>query len=259
MIQTLGVIQLNQAVKGAYLMWLACPEIAAQSKPGQFFMVKCGDETTLRRPISLHLVDKEKQRIAFLYVVNGKGTEWLARRQKSEVVDIIGPLGNGFTLETTTKNVLLVAGGIGYAPLCYLADAAVRAGKKVDLLLGAATAHQLFPKKVIPSGVKVTLATEDGKLGHHGRVTELIPVYAAVTDQVFVCGPMPMLQYVAGHREELGLSGKNVQISMEMRMACGIGVCLGCTIRTKSGPKEVCKDGPVFNLDEVIWDELTLI
>lgn len=257
--QVLSVVQLNQAVKGAYLMWLESPEIAAQARPGQFIMVKCGEEATLRRPISLHLVDKEKQRIAFLYVVNGKGTAWLAQRQKSEAVDILGPLGNGFTLEPTAKKILLVAGGIGYAPLCYLADTAINADKKVDLLLGAATAQQLFPKKLIPSGVNCVLATEDGKLGYHGRVTEIIPKYAAAADQIFICGPMPMLQHVAGHQAELGLTGKGVQISMEMRMACGFGVCRGCTIRTQSGVKEVCTDGPVFRLDDVIWDELTRI
>lgn len=255
--QVMSVILSNQAVKGGYLMWLEAPEIAAQSKPGQFVMVKCGGDTTLRRPISLHLVDRKKQRIALLYAVVGKGTQWLAQRQESEVVNLFGPLGNSFTLEPETKSIMLVAGGIGYAPLGYLADAAVRAGKKVDLLLGAATAHQLFPKKVVPSGVTCGLATEDGKLGYHGKVTDLIPQYAVKAEQVFICGPMSMLKYVADHQSELGLSGKRVEISLEIRMACGFGVCYGCTIRTIQGLKQTCTDGPIFQLRDVVWDELT--
>ena len=122
-------------------------------------------------------------------------------------------------------------------------------------MLGAATAEKLYPATLIPSEIQLITTTEDGSHGHHGLVTDLIPAYVDSADEVFICGPMPMLHYIAERREGLGLAGKPVHISLEMRMACGLGICYGCTIRTKEGPKLVCKDGPVFRLDEIIWDE----
>jgi len=258
--QSLLNITSNREVSpGVFLMWLDAGSLVQQSKTGQFFMVKCGDDTTLRRPISVHRIDAEKGGLAFLYAVVGKGTQWLANSQPGENLDIFGPLGNGFTLEAKSKNVLIVAGGIGIAPLIYLAETALRAEKKVTLLLGAATARKLYPAKLVPEGVRVEFSTDDGTKGYKGLVTDLLPEYAGRAEQIFVCGPMPMLQNIAGHKKELGLAGKPVDISMEMRMACGIGVCLGCTVRTNNGLKEVCKDGPIFRLDEVIWDDLTQI
>ena len=240
-------------------MWLDAGSISAGVKAGQFFMVKCGDETVLRRPISVHNIDKANGRLAFLYAVVGRGTAWLANCQTGAGLDILGPLGNGFKLSGKTGNVLLVAGGIGIAPLVYLAENAIKSGKKVTLLLGAATAAKLYPPGLLPGAVKVVLATDDGTRGHKGLVTDLIPEYTPESGQIMICGPMPMLRFIAGHRKELGLADKKADISLEMRMACGFGVCLGCTIRTTNGLKEVCKDGPVFRLDEVIWDELTVI
>jgi len=257
--QKAAVISNRELYPGVYLLWVQANVALLKTRPGQFFMVKCGEETTLRRPISIHLIDEAGQKIAFLYAVVGKGTDWLAKLPAGDIVDILGPLGNGFTLDKKTKNILLVAGGIGMAPLAQLAQTAHDAGKKVTLLLGAATASKLYPSKLLPPGVKVVLATDDGTKGHQGLVTDLLPRYAPPADRIYICGPMPMFKYIAAQREKLGLAGKQVNISLEMRMACGIGVCLGCTIRTVSGPKEVCHDGPVFRLDEVIWDELTEI
>jgi len=255
----LQIISNREIYPDVYLMEIEAGSATAKVKAGQFFMVKCGDETTLRRPISVHNIDKENGKLALLYSVVGKGTEWLAKSRAGDNLDIIGPLGNGFQLKTKTQEILLVAGGIGIAPLVYLAENAVKSGKKVTLLLGAATAKKLYPAKLLPKGIKVVIATDDGAKGHKGFVTDLLPEYTTKAGQVFICGPMPMLQYIAGHQKEFGLVGKDAYISMEMRMACGIGVCLGCTIRTVHGLKEVCKDGPVFRLDEVIWDDLTKI
>jgi len=251
------VISNRELYPGVYLLWLRADAALLKTRPGQFFMVKCGDETTLRRPISVHLIDTERQRIAFLYAVVGRGTDWLAKLTAGNKIGVLGPLGNGFTLDMKAKEVLLVAGGIGIAPLAELAQNAVDTGKRVTLLLGAATASKLYPSRLLPPGVKVVLATDDGTKGHKGMVTDLLPAYARKADRIYICGPMPMFKHIAAQREKLGLIGKKVDISLEMRMACGIGVCLGCTIRTAAGPKEVCHDGPVFRLDEVIWDELT--
>ena len=255
----LNITSNREVYPGVFLMWLDAGDLVKQSKAGQFFMVKCGDDATLRRPFSVHCTDAAKGGLAFLYAIIGKGTEWLSNCQPGENLDILGPLGNGFKLDTKTKNVLLVAGGIGIAPLIDLALTALHAEKKVTLLLGAATTRKLYPSKLIPTRVKMELATDDGTKGYKGLVTDLIPEYAGRAEQIFACGPMPMLRHIGGNQKELGLAGKQVDISMEMRMACGIGVCLGCTIRTVNGLKEVCKDGPVFQLDEIIWDELTQI
>jgi dihydroorotate dehydrogenase electron transfer subunit len=252
--QSLGVISNNEEiVPGIFQMWVKVPELAGEAKPGQFMMVRCGEDTVLRRPLSVHRVDSDK--LALLFQVKGKGTEWLSQCKRGDKLDIFGVMGNGFKIAPRTKNLLLVAGGIGIAPLYYLAESALDIGKRVTLLLGAATTNHLYPAKLLPTGVKCVLATEDGSIGHKGMVTDLLPEYAVSADQVFACGPLPMLRYLAKEQEKLGIRNKSVQISLEMRMGCGVGVCYGCTIRTKSGLKQVCKDGPVFSLDEVIWDD----
>ena len=124
---------------------------------------------------------------------------------------------------------------------------------------GAATAAKLYPKKLLPEDVSVTETTDDGSAGHKGFVTDLIPAFATTADVVVACGPMPMLKNMAENQGKLKLTGKQVFISMEMRMACGLGVCYGCTIRTKSGLKQVCEHGPVFDLNEIVWDEMARI
>ena len=252
--QSLGMISTNEeVVPGIFQMWLKAPELAGGALPGQFVMVRCGEDTVLRRPLSVHRLDGDK--LALLFQVRGKGTEWLSHCKKGEKLDVFGLMGNGFKVAPRAKNLLLVAGGIGIAPLYYLAESALNAGKHVTLLLGVATARQLYPVSLLPSGLKPVLATEDGSVGHKGMVTDLLPEYTASADQIFACGPLPMLRYMAEQQKKLGIKNKSTQISLEMRMGCGVGVCYGCTIRTKNGLKQVCKDGPVFSLDEVIWDD----
>ena len=248
------VSSVQELMPGIFLMWLTAPELADGVKAGQFFMVGCGEDTVLRRPLSVHRV--EGSNLAVLFALRGKGTAWLARRKRRQKLDIFGPMGNGFDLMPEAKNLLVVAGGIGIAPLYYLADRAAEAGCKVVFLQGAATAKQLYPIGMLPPGVRVIEATEDGSRGHKGMVTDLIPQYVAAADQLIACGPLPMYRHMASERKKLGIEGKPVQISLEMRMGCGVGVCYGCTVRTKSGLKQVCRDGPVFALDEVIWDDL---
>lgn len=258
MIQAMApVIENREVMPGTCLMWIESAEIALQSKPGQFVMVRCGAGTVLRRPLSVHRVTKEKAQVAFLLAIVGKGTEWLAARRAGEILDIIGPLGNGFAVIPGAKNLLMVAGGMGIAPLCFLADTVAQSGRKVTLLLGAATANRLYPAELLPPAVRLVVATEDGKAGYQGLVTDLIPLHVAGADQIFICGPMPMLHYIAAHRPELGLDGKHADVSLETRMGCGLGVCYGCTIRTVTGLRQVCQDGPVFPLGDVIWDDFT--
>jgi dihydroorotate dehydrogenase electron transfer subunit len=189
----------------------------------------------------------------------GKGTKRLSQMKKGDTFNIFGPLGNGFTLNLESKNVLLVAGGLGIAPLYFLAEAAAGAGKKVTFITGARSRESLLPvslpqhyyeKGLPPAGVNVVCATEDGSEGFKGLATQLVPHYLKGADQVFACGPAAMYQSLAAIPE---LKGKDVQLSLETMMGCGVGVCYGCTIKTKKGLKQVCKDGPVFQMEEVIF------
>jgi dihydroorotate dehydrogenase electron transfer subunit len=247
------VVSNNKIMPGVYLIWLGCPPLTPEAKPGQFVMVRCGDgeKFQLRRPFSIHQTDGKK--LALLLNVVGKGTHWLSQCQPGDSLDLLGPLGNGYTVYPDAKNLLVVAGGIGVAPLVFLAQKAPKQGCSITLLLGAPTTTQLYPKKLLPPEVKLATATEDGTSGRKGMITDLLPDFIGGADQVFACGPLPMYKTMA---EMSQVKNKPVQISLEVRMGCGLGVCYGCTVKTKNGLKQVCKDGPIFELGDVLWNEL---
>ncbi len=242
---------------GVHLVWLESPQIASTAQPGQFVMVRCGEgfRHPLRRPLSIHqLADSSK--LAFLFNVVGKGTHWLAQCQVGDNIDLLGPLGNSFLICPESHKLLLLAGGIGIAPLYFLAQEAIKKSCSVRLLLGAATATYLYPERILPSGIELTVVTEDGTTGKKGMITDLLPDFSDWADQIFACGPTGMYREMASRKKELKIEGKPVQISLEVRMGCGRGVCYGCTVKTKQGLKQVCQDGPVFALDDIIWEEL---
>jgi len=243
----------GEVMPGSYIIWLSSREIAGEARPGQFVMVRCGDDTVLRRPLSIHRTDGD--RLALLFTVVGKGTDWLSRRQPGDTIDLFGPLGNGFEINPASRNLLLVAGGIGIAPLHFLADEVRAPGKQVTLLLGAQTKSRLYPAHLLPTDITVVNSTEDGTAGYEGMVNELLPQYADGADQIVACGPAAMYHDMATKYHQ-SLKDKPVQVSLEMRMGCGLGVCYGCTIRTKRGLQQVCKEGPVFELQDIVWDEL---
>jgi len=241
------VVSSAEVMPGVYLTWVKSPEIASSVRPGQFVMVWCGEETLLRRPLSIHRVDGD--RFALLFLAIGTGTRWLAERQAGEKIDIIGPLGNGFKVSDDCRNLLLVAGGMGIAPLCFLAEEAVSRGKNVTLLYGTANPARL----PVPDSLTEVATTEDGSVGHKGMVTDPMPEHIHRADQVFACGPLAMYKAMAEMPE---LRDTPVQVSLETRMGCGRGICYACTVKTKDGLKQVCTDGPVFGLDEVVWEEI---
>jgi len=245
------VISNSEVMPGVHLIWLEAPQISSEAQPGQFVMVRCGEDTLLRRPLSIHQVAGGK--IALLFSVVGNGTNWLSGRQEGDTVDLLGPLGNGFSIHPDAKNLLLLAGGIGIAPLYFLAQEAINKEQSVIMIYGAQSKNQLYPGQNLPVGVKLFAATDDGSVGYHGLVTDLIPDYVKQADQVFACGPMPMYKTMAQMPE---LKNKPVQISLEIMMGCGRGLCYGCSIKTKQGMKKVCADGPVFELDDILWDEI---
>lgn len=259
------IISNLKVIPDTYLMWLEAPEIGTSTRPGQFVMVRCGKDTLLRRPLSVHQVDKDK--LALLFAVVGKGTNWLSQRRAGDTVDIFGPLGNGFTIHPDSKYLLLLAGGIGIAPLRLLVDVAVRQGIKVTLLMGARSATHLLPLPAgllneggMPSNINVVNATDDGSKGFKGLATDLIAAYIGEADQIFACGPVDMYRTMVTLSQQFPKL-KSAQLSLEIMMGCGMSVCYACTIRTKNGLKQVCQDGPVFELSElegINWDELIL-
>jgi dihydroorotate dehydrogenase electron transfer subunit len=250
----------GRVLLNSQLIWLNCPQIASEASPGQFVMVGCGKECTLPRPFSIHQVNDEGD-IALFFAVweDGKGTNWLSQRHIGDTVNLLGPLGNGYSIQPSSHNLLLLAGGIGIAPLYFLAQAALRRKCQVKLLHGASTATHLYPKHLLPAKVELLTITEDGTTGQKGMITDFLSNFADWADQVFACGPTVMHYDMALRKKELKLEGKPVQISLEVRMGCGLGVCYGCTVKTKNGLKQVCQDGPVFELDDIIWDEFARV
>jgi len=218
-------------------------------------MVNCGKECLLPRPFSIHQVKGNDVALFYAVLVGGKGTSWLSQRKKGDKLELLGPLGNDFSIYPASRRLLLIAGGNGIAPLYFLAEEAFKRGCSVTMLYGTADKNR-YPRRLLPRGVRLVAATEDGTVGYRGVAAGLIPRYIDQADQVFACGPLPMYRDMAQKKRALGLEGKPVQISLEVVMGCGHGVCYGCTIRTKKGLKQVCKDGPVFDLDDIIWEEL---
>ena len=243
-----------------YKMRVESVYLARNTKPGQFFEVKCSDgaEPLLRRPLGAHRILRNG--VEMLYEVVGKGTELLSRRKIGESLDIIGPLGNGFTLyaKRYALNAILIAGGIGVAPLVALAQKiAYRKKAKTYVLIGAKTkSHILCEDEFKKLGCEVVICTEYGLKGKNGLATDLLkdllnakryPLNAII----YACGPAPMLKAVAEIAERKHIP---CQVSLEERMACGVGACLGCPVKIRTGGyKMVCSDGPVFDAKEIAW------
>ena len=246
------VVEAAEVIPGVFSLWVDASELAALARPGQFFMVGCGPDSLLRRPLSLHRIGRGARagQIAFLFQVMGKGTGWLAQRWPGDTLDMLGPLGNGFSIGLEGP-VLAAAGGLGVAPLAALAEEASSMGLEVTLLLGARTAALLYPAQLVPPGVALVQATDDGSAGTKGRVTDVLPQFLAGQKQVFACGPEAMyrgMKAFAGKYPTLA----SAQVSTESRMGCGTGLCLGCSVPTTGGMKRVCHEGPVFRMGELV-------
>jgi dihydroorotate dehydrogenase electron transfer subunit len=239
---------------GVHLICIEASDLARMARPGQFVMIECG--RMLRRPLSIHNVT-EKGEVCFLAKVIGQGTSWIADRTIHDTLDLLGPFGNGFTLGAETDNVLLIAGGIGIAPITFLARHAISLGKQVTLLMGACTSTDLYPGKHLPVGIQTFIATDDGSKGTMGPVTGLVTDFIDQADQVFACGPLPMYETLSLMIQD-GTITKPVQVSLEVRMGCGLGTCYSCSIKTNDGMRKVCHDGPVFDLKNVVLNEVKI-
>ncbi|MCX6011998.1 MAG: dihydroorotate dehydrogenase electron transfer subunit [Chloroflexi bacterium] len=239
--------------RDVFLLGIEAPGIATSAKPGQFLMVRCSDDSypLLRRPFSIHRV--KGNQVFILYIVLGIGTSWLSRRKQNDFINVIGPLGNGFSIESKSKNVLLIAGGIGVAPIVALAEYSLNKGYSTRLIMGARRASLLYPEASLPSGLITEIVTEDGSKGKKGLVTDFL-AEASDVSQIFACGPLSMYKTINSRKEIL--RAIPAQVSMEQVLGCGYGVCYGCTIETVKGLKQVCHDGPVFNLADILWDKV---
>ena len=235
------------------------PLIAASARPGQFAHVLCSApdqlDPLLRRPLSFSRIEPDLGQVAFLIDTVGRGTAWLVDQPEGTEVDMLGPLGGSFDLQPDHARALMVGGGIGLAPLIALADLAPAQGVHVRLLAGGRDAHQVTPREWLHSTVEYHVATDDGALGHHGFVTDLVLDHFAWCDQIFVCGPTPMMRAMAELSDELAAihGPRPAFTSLEARMGCAMGVCYSCVVQTTTGPLRVCHDGPVFPQSALTW------
>ena len=245
----------NQNIAPEYFkMKLSTKDIGKTAKPGQFVQIKVSDTNTplLRRPLSLHKIRKDS--IEIIYRVVGKGSDILSKRIKGEKLNVIGALGNGFSI-VKGKTAVLISGGCGTAPLYALEETLKKEKIDTHFFLGAKTSDLILCSADFTKiGTKLYISTDDGSSGEKSTISALYSSHLDRIDPeksvIYACGPKPMLRAVA----EIAIE-KNIpaQLSLEEHMACGIGACLGCVVETINGNKRVCKDGPVFESKELIW------
>lgn len=225
-------------------------EIASEAKPGCFLHILCGGNAYLRRPISICETENGEY-VRFIFRVKGEGTKELANKNVGDTIDILGPLGNGFTFDDC-ENAIVIGGGIGIFPLL---EVTKRLGKKTTVLLGFDTESSVVLDDEFSKYTdKIFVATEDGSCGYKGYITDLLKKISDTNkiDKIYSCGPMPMMKAVAAVAAEKQIAA---EVSLEERMGCGIGACVTCTCNINGGRKRVCKDGPVFSASEVDWDD----
>lgn len=247
----LDILSNTELTSDVSRMWLGSSDagvrrVVAEVRPGQFANIAVSG-CYLRRPISI--CDAAEGRICIVYKIVGEGTAKLKAMQAGEELDILLPLGNGFDVSLAGERPLLVGGGVGVPPLLLLAKRLIADGRNVDVVLGFNTAKEIIlAEEFRAAGCSVTIATVDGSEGCKGFVTDAIRSLGASHSFFYACGPKPMLRAL---QKEMNIQG---QISMEERMGCGFGACMGCTCKTAGGNRQVCIDGPVFAKDDIIFE-----
>lgn len=249
------VRSMTQLTETVWSMVIECPQIAGQAVPGQFVHLLPEGDFTLRRPISICEIDRQEGALRIVFEVRGKGTDALAQLKCGDTVNMLAPLGHGFTLLSKDSHAILIGGGIGTPPMLPLA---AHYGKNAVMISGFRSEKQvILQADFAGTGAETILCTDDGSAGVQGLVT--VPLAAEITttkpDMIYACGPMPMLRGVAALAKQHGIP---CEVSLEERMGCGIGACLVCACQTvdQNGDTQflhVCKNGPVFNAEEVVW------
>ncbi len=254
------VLSNHKLAKGMYRMDISLPDISSEVQgPGQFISLTVGEgwQMPLRRPMSIASVENES--ISIIYKIFGEGTVWLKDRSSGEVIEAIGPLGNKFSLDKINgKEIILVGGGVGVAPILYLHDQLSEDNRDHLLIVGSVTAAEQFLEHSPKAGIHLT--TDDGSVGEKGTVMTMLEILADKVENPYIiaCGPKPMLAAIYKFTTEKGLEG---QFAVESYMACGTGLCQGCVIETtKNISKEhsyhqkyslVCSDGPVYDINAI--------
>lgn len=250
--ETARIVEQKELAADIYSLWLETDQIAAEARPGQFLSVYSKDESRmLPRPISICEVDREKNRLRLVYRIAGKGTLEFSEYGAGETLRVVGPLGNGFPLDKGYEKVFLIGGGIGIPPMVELAKALP--GEK-QIVVGYRN-QDLFLKEELEAHGSLYIATEDGSVGTKGNVLTAIKEQGLTADAIFACGPTPMLRALKAYAQEAGI---DCYLSLEERMACGVGACLACVCKsmdvdahTNVKNKRICKDGPVFSAEEI--------
>ena len=244
------ILHHKEIARETYQLVLQGDIVSDVSDPGQFVHIQVSQDYYLRRPVSISNINPEERTMTLLYKVMGQGTDALTRKFVGEKLDVLGPGGQGFPVDSVeTKHALLVGGGIGVPPLYYLAKRLRDRGVEVTSILGFQSEADAFLTEEFRELGDVYVTTNDGSFGHHGLVTDLFPELEGTFDTYFTCGPTVMLKAVSEH-----LSHVPGYISMEERMGCGIGACFACVVpaHDEKGYRRICCDGPVFNASEVV-------
>lgn len=245
MIKYNAIILKNECIsKNIYELVL---ESKIQGKPGQFVNIEIGSaDMLLRRPIAIS--DSSSNKIVLTYKIMGEGTKKISNKSVGESINILGPLGNGFPLFEYRK-VLLVGGGMGIAPLVSLAKKLSKTNE-VSIVLGCIDETAIFYKDKLSEYGTIHIATMDGTCGYHGNIIDFLDYKKLDFDVIYACGPFGLLKAI----DQKYFPQKEGYLSLEERMACGVGVCYGCTVKTQFGNARVCKDGPVFPLGVIKYD-----
>jgi dihydroorotate dehydrogenase electron transfer subunit len=237
------------------LLWLSAPEVSAGARPGQFLMVRCGDglDPFLSRPFWIHrLRDGEAgEELALLVEVSGQGSAWLAATTPGRSVTVLGPLGKPLTPAPGVRNLLLIADGIGVAPLVWLADEEIARGRSATLLAGATTADELYPLSLLDPELELVVATADGSAGRVGGVLALTPEYTDWAEQIVGSGSEIFYRALAAMLRSR-LWRRPCQVLLQEPMPCGTGICNGCAVTTRRrGTRLACRDGAAFDLRDL--------
>lgn len=235
------------------LLKLTHDEPLPDMQPGQFVEIRVDNSpsTFLRRPISINFVDRENNELWLLIAVVGEGTKHLSELSSGDKLNCLLPLGNGFTMpKSASEHILLIGGGVGVAPLLYFGNEIRKFGAKVSFLLGARSAKDLLEMDKFKSIGEVYVTTEDGSLGEKGFVTNHSILTKNSFTRISMCGPTPMMKAVAAFAHKTNI---DCEASLENMMACGLGACLCCVEKTTEGNLRVCQDGPVFNINKLLW------
>ena len=250
----LKVKEVEQIHQRYVLIKLTHQNILPDMLPGQFVEVRVdgSPSTFLRRPISINFVDRENNELWLLVATVGQGTKQLAKLKFGDVLNCVLPLGNGFTPAKQGEKVLLVGGGVGVAPLLYMGAEMKRQGIEPTFLLGARTANDLLMLPIFNKYGRAYVTTEDGSMGEKGFVTNHSILTQEHFDRISTCGPTPMMKAVARYARQ---NNVDCEASLENLMACGLGACLCCVEKTTEGNLCVCKDGPVFNIKKLLWQD----